>query len=168
MAVRPFVMWPDARLRTSCATVERIDAEVRAIWDDMIDTMEAMPGVGLAACQIGVMRRLAVVDASPERGQAVRLANPEIVASRDALRAHDEASPNVPGVSARIERPAQVTVRFLNEGGVEETRAFEGLWATSVQHQIDHLAGRMYFDRLSRTKRQMLLRRAAKRAKAAG
>ncbi len=128
----------------------------------MIDTMEAMPGVGLAAPQIGVMLRLAVVDASQERGQVIRMANPEILHASAKLRAHDEGSPNLPGVRARIERPRAVTVQFLNEAGEVEQRDFVHLWATSVQHQIDHLNGRMYFDHLSKLKRDMLLRRARK------
>ncbi|OSP55179.1 peptide deformylase [Pseudoruegeria sp. SK021] len=162
MTVRPFVMWPDRRLRTACEDVVAVDDAVRAIWADMIDTMEAMPGVGLAACQIGVMRRLAVVDCSDARGQAVLMANPEVLHASVEPRDHDEASPNLPGVSARITRPRAVTVRFLNAEGEQEDRDFVGLWATSVQHQIDHLAGRMYFDRLSRVKRSMLIAKAAK------
>ena len=128
----------------------------------MIDTMEAMPGVGLAAPQIGVSLRLAVVDASDTRGQVVRMANPEVLHASAQMRAHDEGSPNLPGVWARIERPRAVTVRFLNDQGLVEERDFVGLWATSVQHQIDHLNGRMYFDHLSKLKRDMLIRRARK------
>ncbi len=162
MSVRRCIPWPDQRLRSVAAPVEAITDEIRALCDDMIDTMEAMPGLGLAAPQIGVMLRLAVVDASETRGQAVRMANPEVLHASVTLRAHDEASPNLPGVSARIKRPRAVTVRFLNADGVLEERDFVGLWATSVQHQIDHLNGRMYFDHLGRTKRDMLLRRARK------
>lgn len=162
MSVRRCIPWPDKRLRTAAAPVEAITDEIRTIWADMIDTMEAMPGVGLAAPQIGVMLRLAVVDASDARGQVVRMANPEILHASVQLRPHEEASPNLPGVSARIERPRAVTVRFLNDAGQVEERDFVGLWATSVQHQIDHLNGRMYFDRLSKVKRDMLLRKARK------
>ncbi|SEP83624.1 peptide deformylase [Thalassovita taeanensis] len=162
MTVRKCIPWPDKRLRTAAAPVEAITDEVRAIWADMIDTMEAMPGVGLAAVQIGVMQRLAVVDASTERGQVVRMANPEVLHASVQPRAHDEASPNLPGVHANISRPRAVTVRFLNEAGAVEERDFVGLWATSVQHQIDHLNGRMYFDHLSKVKRDMLIRRARK------
>lgn len=160
-------MWPDVRLRTPCEPVAIVDDAVLAIWEDMIDTMEAMPGqgVGLAACQIGVMRRLAVVDASESRGRAVRMANPVLVACSDTLRTHDEASPNLPGVWARLKRPEWAEVRYLDEIGDEVQRTFEGLWSTSVQHQIDHLDGRIYADRLSRTKRQMLLRRYGKQRK---
>lgn len=156
-------MWPDARLRTPAAPVGTVTDEIRAIWDDMVETMEAMPGVGLAAPQVGVMLRLAVVDASEARGQAVRMADPEILHASVEDRVHEEASPNLPGVSAKVARPRAVTVRFADEAGAVVERDFVGLWATSVQHQIDHLEGRMYLDRLSRVKRDMLLRRAGKR-----
>lgn len=159
--IRPCIPFPDQRLRTPAAPVDAITDDIRRIWDDMIDTMEAMPGVGLAAPQIGVTLRLAVVDASDSRGQAIRMANPEILHASGQLREHEEASPNLPGVSATIARPRAVTVRFLNDKGAVEDRDFVHLWATSVQHQIDHLNGRMYFDRLSPLKRQMLLKRAA-------
>ena len=131
----------------------------------MVDTMEAMPGVGLAAPQIGIMLRLAVVDASDKRGQAVRMANPEVLHSSVQFRSHEEASPNLPGVSAAISRPRAVTVRFVNEAGEVEDRDFVGLWATSVQHQIDHLDGRMYVDHLSPLRRKMLVAKSAKLAR---
>ena len=162
MAVRPCLPWPDKRLRSVAEPVEKITDEIRAIWTDMVDTMEAMPGVGLAAPQIGVMQRLAVVDASSERGQAIRMANPEVLHASVELRPHEEASPNLPGVSAPIKRPSAVTVRFLNEQGEMEERDLVGLWATSVQHQIDHLNGKLYFHHLSKVKRDMLLRKAKK------
>lgn len=162
MTARKCLPWPDKRLRTAATEVTEITDEIRAIWSDMIDTMEAMPGVGLAAVQIGVMQRLAVVDASEKRGQVVRMANPEVLHASVQMRPHEEASPNLPGVSARIERPRAVTVRFLNEHGEIEERDFVGLWATSVQHQIDHLNGKMYFDHLSKMKRDMLIRKARK------
>lgn len=160
--IRPFLPWPDRRLRIPAAPVLDLSETVRAVWDDMVETMEAMPGYGLAGPQVGVMLRLAVVDASKERGQAVRMANPEILHASVQMRVHEEGSPNLPGVWARIERPRAVTVRFLNEAGAVEERDFVGLWATSVQHQIDHLEGRMFFDRLSRLRRDMLLKKAAK------
>ena len=163
MALRPFIPWPDKRLRTAAEPVAEITDDIRAIWTDMVDVMNAMPGYGLAAPQIGVMLRLAVVDCSQDRGRAIRLANPEIVSFSDETFEWDEASPNLPGQSARITRPARVTVTFTDEGGNRLRQDFEDLWATSVQHQIDHLNGKMYFDRLSRTKRQMLLKRAQKR-----
>ncbi|MBQ4825400.1 peptide deformylase [Leisingera sp. HS039] len=162
MTVRTCLPWPDKRLRTKAEDVSEITSEIREIWNDMVDTMDAMPGVGLAANQIGVMLRLAVVDGSTERGRAVKLANPEILHSSIELREHDEASPNLPGVSAKIKRPRAVTVRFINEQGMVDRKDFIGIEATSVQHQIDHLNGRMYFDRLSKVKRDMLIRKAKK------
>jgi peptide deformylase len=142
--------------------VTAISDQVRTIWADMIDTMDAMPGYGLAAVQIGVALRLAVIDCSDTRGQAVRMANPEVLHASGQFREHEEASPNLPFVSAVIRRPRAVTVRFLNAEGMVEDRDFVDLWATSVQHQIDHLAGKMYFDHLSPLKRKMLIARAGK------
>lgn len=162
MTVRPFLPYRDRRLHMPAEPVAAITETVRMIWDDMIDTMERMPGVGLAAPQIGIMLRLAVVDASSRRGEAVRMANAEILHESVQLRSHEEASPNLPGVSAMIERPRAVTVRFLNDAGEIEERDFVGLWATSVQHQIDHLDGRLYVDRLSPLRRKMLVARSAK------
>ncbi len=162
MAVFPILPWPDKRLRSIAAPVDRITDEIRSIWNDMIDTRAAMPGVGLAGPQIGVMLRLAVVDGSTERGKAVRLANPEVLHASVELREHQEASPNLPGMSALIKRPRAVTVQYLDETGTIGRRDFVGLEATSVQHQIDHLNGRMYFDNLGRVKRDMLLRKARK------
>jgi peptide deformylase len=162
VTARRCLPWPNPVLRKSAADVQAITDEVRSIWTDMIDTMEAMPGYGLAAVQIGIPLRLAVVDCSEARGQAVRMANPEVLHASGQFREHEEASPNLPGVSAVIRRPRAVTVRFLNAEGVVEERDFVGLWATSVQHQIDHLAGKMYFDHLSPLKRKMLIARAEK------
>jgi peptide deformylase len=162
MTSRICIPWPDKRLRTPAAKVDEITDDIHAIWADMIDTMEAMPGVGLAAPQIGVMLRLAVVDGSTVRGRAVRMANPEILHASIELRPHEEASPNLPGMSATLKRPRAVTVRYLDANGMINRRDFVGLEATSVQHQIDHLNGRMYFDNLSKVKRDMFLRRARK------
>lgn len=161
---RPLLQWSDKRLRQPAEPVSEITDDIRAIWDEMVGVMEAMPGYGLAAPQLGVMQRLAVVDASDTRGQVIRMANPEILHASVELREHEEASPNLPGVSAKIKRPRAVTVRFLNEDGVVDRRDLVGLWATSVQHQIDHLNGKLYIDHLSKVKRDMLLRKVRKKA----
>jgi peptide deformylase len=165
MTLRPFVPWPDARLRSVADPVAEITDEVHAIWQDMIDTMDAMPGLGLAAPQIGVMLRLAVVDASEDRGRAVRMANPEIISTSQETNAHPEGSPNLPGVHAKVARPAEVSITFIDTHGMKVRQDFTGLWATSVQHQIDHLNGKMYFDHLSRTKREMLIKKSRKAAR---
>lgn len=162
MSPRPYVMWPHKALRTPAARVEAVTDEVHALWDEMITAMDMMPGVGLAAPQLGVGLALAVVDGSEKRGQAVRMANPEILHASVELREHEEGSPNLPGVWAKIARPRAVTVRFLNDKGQWDRQDFVGLWATSVQHQIDHLQGKMFFDRLGRVKRDMLVKKAQK------
>lgn len=159
---RPFIPWPDKRLRTPADPVGEITNKIRALWDEMVETMDAMPGYGLAAPQIGVMLRLAVVDCSQDRGRAIRLANPEIVATSDETFEWEEASPNLPGHAAWVTRPMSVTVSFTDSNGNRLRQDFEELWATSVQHQIDHLNGKMYFDRLSRTRRQMFMKKLGK------
>lgn len=161
-AMRPVLQWPDKRLRTPAESVPEITDHVRAIWDEMVAVMEAMPGVGLAAVQLGEMQRLAVVDASQDRGRVIRMANPELLHVSPETNDHEEASPCLPGVFARITRPKTVIVRFLTEKGAWKEQEFVDLWATSVQHQIDHLNGKMYFDHLSKMKRDMLLKRARK------
>lgn len=155
-------MWPHPALRKPAQSVPEITDEVREIWAEMIAAMDKMPGVGLAAPQLGIDMALVVVDASEKRGQAMRLANPQILHSSIEPRVHEEGSPNLPGVWAKVTRPRAVTVRFMNEKGQWDRHEFVGLWATSVQHQIDHLRGKMFFDRLSRVKREMVLKKAAK------
>ena len=163
MAVKTFLKWPDKRLRTRARDIAEITNDINLIWYDMIDTMYAMPGIGLAAPQIGIDLRLAVVDASESRDKAIKLANPEILQSSVEYSETEEASPNLRGMSAKIKRPKKVTVRFLNKDGFIDRKDFTGLWATSVQHQIDHLNGKMFFDRLSTVKRDIFLRKANKK-----
>ncbi|MGE4612513.1 MAG: peptide deformylase [Paracoccaceae bacterium] len=165
---RPFLMYPDKRLRTECAPVETIDDGVRAIWDEMLDAMYGMPGVGLAASQVGVMQRLAVVDCSGTHNAAIRMANPEVLHASAKMNEHDEASPNLPGLSGKIIRPRAVTIRFMDENGEMVEKDFVHLWATSVQHQIDHLNGKLFITHLSPVKRKMLLAKHAKNMKRRG
>ncbi|MCC1491396.1 peptide deformylase [Cognatishimia sp. F0-27] len=164
MSARPFLIWPDKRLLTPAAPVAAVDDAVRAVWDDMVAAMHSMAGgVGLAAPQIGVGLRLAIVDASESGGAVVRMANPEILHASVKMRSHEEASPNLPGISAMVTRPRAVTLRFLDETGATVERDFVGLWATSAQHQVDHLDGKLFVHRLSKVKRDMLLKKFAKR-----
>lgn len=162
MTVRPILLWPDKRLRMDAEPVEAITRDIQKIWQDMIETMDAMPGVGLAAPQIGHSLRLAVVDVTQDRSRRIRMANPTIINASDELRSHEEASPCLPGVSATLKRPRKVVVQYLDENGSVARRDFEDLEATSVQHQIDHLNGRLFFHNLSKTKRDILLRKAKK------
>ena len=164
MTAQPFLIWPDKRLRTVARPVDEITDKVREIWQDMLDSMYGMPGigVGLGAPQIGVMERLAVLDCSDSHNEPIRMANPEVLHASSRLNIHEEGSPNVPGLFAKVSRPRAVTVRYLDETGTQVERDFVQLWATSAQHQIDHLNGVMFFDHLSPLKKKMLLAKHAK------
>jgi len=162
---RPFLMYPDKRLRTVCPAVEAVDDNLRAVWDEMLAAMYAMPGVGLAGPQIGEMQRLAVVDCSEGRDSPVRMANPEVLHESAKLAEHEEGSPNIPGLWAKVSRPRAITARYFDVQGEVVERDFVGLWATSVQHQIDHLNGKLFVDHLSPVKRKMLLAKHAKNMK---
>jgi len=159
---RSVVPWPHPCLRRPADPIEKITLEIEDIWRDMIAVMEAMPGVGLAAPQLGIGLRLAVVDASSARGEVLRMANPEILHASAKLEMGVEASPNLPYVSAQIKRPRGVTVRYMDEAGAWQEKDLVGLWARSMLHQVDHVNGRMYFDNLSNLKRDMLIKKARK------
>ena len=159
---RSVVPWTHPCLRRAASPIEKITPEIEDIWRDMIAVMEAMPGVGLAAPQLGIGLRLAVVDASSARGEVLRMANPEILHVSAKVEMGEEASPNLRYVSAQIERPRGVTVRYIDEAGAWQEKDLVGLWARSTLHQVDHLNGRMYFDHLSKLKRDMLIKKARK------
>ena len=167
---RPFVPFPNPVLKARAEEVPQVTDEVRAIWDEMLAAMYAMPGVGLAAPQLGIGLRLAVLDCSDSRDKPVRLANPRIARASPETKPWTEASPNLPGLSAEVIRPARVEIAYLDADGAAKTRSFDGLWSVSVQHQIDHLDGRLFFDRLSPVKRQRLLAswRKAQKARTRG
>ncbi len=159
---RHIVPWPNPCLRAKAKTISEITPDIFKIWQDMIAVMEAMPGVGLAAPQLGIGLRLAVVDASSARGQVLRMANPEILHASVKFEVGEEASPNLPNVSAQIKRSRAVNVRYMDETGAMQEKDLVGLWARSLQHQVDHLNGRMYFDNLSKLKRDMMIKKARK------
>lgn len=154
---RPFLIWPDPRLKTPAAPVGTVDDGIRAVWEEMIAAMTSMPGLGLAAPQIGEMRALAIVDASATGRQVIRMADPELLSASGETEAGHEASPNLPGVGAEVLRPKRIRLAFADETGARVERELAGLWARSALHQLDHLAGRLYIDRLSPTRRRMLL-----------
>ena len=167
MAKRRIITLPDPILRKVSAPVERIDAEVRKLAEDMLETMYAAPGVGLAAVQVGVPRRLFVLDTAKEERppQPLVLINPEIVSLGAEMRLHEEGCLSIPDERVPIERPSKVTVRFLDREGKTQELAAEGLLATAIQHEIDHLNGKLIIDYLSRLKRDMVVRKFRKRAK---
>lgn len=160
--IRATVPWPHACLTAVAAPVEVVTSEILDIWQNMISVMEAMPGVGLAAPQLGIGKRLAVVDASKSRGRVLRMANPQVLHVSNKIEFGEEASPNLPFVSAQVERPRGITVRYIDEYGELQEKDLIHLWARSTLHQIDHLNGLMYFDKLSKLKRDMLLKKAQK------
>jgi peptide deformylase len=167
MALLPIITLPDPLLRKSSAPIERVDDELRALADDMLETMYDAPGVGLAAVQVGILRRLIVADASGKDGEhrPLVLINPEILALGSEMRLHEEGCLSIPDVRGEIERPAALRVRYLDRDGKPREMDAEGLLATVIQHEIDHLNGRMIIDFLSRLKRDMIVRRFKKQAK---
>jgi peptide deformylase len=156
-------------LRTVSAPVERVDDELRRLMDDMLETMYAAPGVGLAAVQVGVPRRLIVLDVAEdgEERQPLCLVNPEIVTLGSETRLHEEGCLSIPDVRVDIERPATVTVRYLDRDGEPKELEAEGLLATAIQHEINHLDGRLIIDFLSALKRDIVVRKFKKQARTA-
>jgi peptide deformylase len=168
MAVLAIITLPDPLLRKKSAVVERIDAQLQALADDMVETMYAAPGVGLAAVQVGVPRRLIVLDSTAKEEEERRplvLINPEIVELGTETRVYEEGCLSIPDVRLEIERPATVKVRYLDREGLPQELAADGLLATAIQHEIDHLNGRLIIDFLSRLKRDIIVRRFRKQAK---
>jgi len=167
MATLPIITLPNPLLRQKSAAVERIDADLGKLADDMLETMYAAPGVGLAAVQVGVPRRLIVVDTAKEEDPPAPLImiNPEIITLGSKLRLHEEGCLSIPDERIEIERPASLTVRFLDRNGQLNELAAEGLLATVIQHEIDHLDGRLIIDYVSRLKRDIIIRRFKKLAK---
>ena len=168
MTVKPIITLPDPLLRKASAPVERVDEELRKLADDMLETMYAAPGVGLAAVQVGVPRRLVVLDTAKdeEPPRPLVLINPEIVTLGSEMRLHEEGCLSIPDVRIEIERPASLTVRYLDREGKPQELAAEGLLATAIQHEIDHLNGKLIIDFLSRLKRDIIVRKFKKQAKA--
>ncbi|MGE0845868.1 MAG: peptide deformylase [Flavobacteriaceae bacterium] len=164
MTVRDIITIPDPKLRQVCAPVERVDGEVRALLDDMLETMYDAPGIGLAACQIGDMRRLVVIDVAgkEEEPNPLFLVNPEIVAVSEEKSVHEEGCLSIPDFYEEVERSARCTVRFLDRDGREQVMECEGLLATCVQHEVDHLDGKLFIDYISRLKRERVVKKFSK------
>lgn len=167
MAKLPIVKLPDPILRDVSTPVERIDADLLRLADDMLETMYAAPGIGLAAIQVGVPKRLVVLDTAkdPDARQPLVMVNPEIVELGNELRVYEEGCLSIPDVHVEIERPASLTVRYLDRKGERHEMTADGLLATAIQHEIDHLDGRMIIDFLSRLRREMIVRRFRKMAR---
>ena len=157
--IRPILIHPDPRLKKVCDPVPAVDDAVRALMADMLQTMYDAPGIGLAAPQVGVLSRVIVIDCAKgedEKPDPICLANPEITWSSDEVREHEEGCLSIPDIYAMITRPDAVRVRFLDRDGVERERDFAGVQATCLQHEIDHLNGKLFIDYLSAVRRQMI------------
>ncbi len=170
MAVREIIVAPDPRLKTVSEPVERVDGDTRALMDDMLETMYAARGIGLAAIQVGVPKRVIVMDLArdDEPPQPRHFVNPEILWHSDEMHAQEEGCLSVPELWDTVERPARVRARFLDYDGEKREIEADGMLAVCLQHEIDHLNGVLFIDYLSKLKRNMMLRKLqkAKRLKA--
>ena len=164
MATLPIIVLPDPVLRKESAPVERIDASLKRLADNMFATMYDAPGIGLAAPQVGVSRRLIVMD--PTRDEEAKtpltMVNPEILSRGSEMRVHDEGCLSIPDITAEVERPALTRVSYLDLEGKKREIELEGIWSTLVQHEIDHLNGVLFIDYLSRLKRDMIVKKFTK------
>jgi len=164
MTVRDIVNLPDPILRKKAQPLERVDDEVRRLAADMLETMYDAPGIGLAAPQIAVSRRLIVMDIArdEEPKSPIVMINPQIVSLGDEPRLHEEGCLSIPDIYAEIERPGWCRVRYIDEAGMEQEMDCEGLMSTVVQHEVDHLDGVLFIDHLSRLRRERLVKKFLK------
>lgn len=170
MTIKPLIILPDPILRQVSKPIETVDGEVKALADDMLETMYDAPGIGLAAIQIGVARRMLVLDVSKEGEDKKPLVfiNPEVVSASDARSVYEEGCLSIPDYYAEVERPAAITVKHLDRDGKEQLTEADGLLATCLQHEIDHLNGVLFIDHISKLKREMVIRKFTKAAKLRG
>ena len=169
--IRDILIHPDPRLKKPCEPIAEVSAELTQLAADMLETMYDAPGIGLAAPQIGVMRRIIVMDCMKDAPpEPMVLLNPEVIWSCEDLSTYEEGCLSIPDQYADVKRPASVKVRCMDLSGEIQERQFDGLWATCVQHEIDHLNGKLFIDYLGPLKRQMITRKMEKlkREKARG
>ena len=174
MAILPIIETPDPLLRQISSPVEEVTDELRALIDDMFDTMYAAPGIGLAAIQVGVPKRVLVIDLQEpeeEDGPPVRdplvFINPEILSESEETKPYNEGCLSVPEMYAEVERPAEIRARWLDRDGESHEEDIDGMLAVCLQHEMDHLEGILFIDHLSRLKREMILKKLAKAKKLA-
>jgi peptide deformylase len=168
MTIKPLIILPDPVLRQVSAPLEQVDDAVRGLASDMLDTMYDAPGIGLAAIQIGVPKRMLVIDLSKEdedKKPQVYI-NPQIVQFSDERASYEEGCLSIPDYYAEVERPARITIKFVGLDGKENMFDAEGLLATCLQHEVDHLNGVLFIDYISRLKREMVIRKFTKASKA--
>lgn len=169
MAELDIITLPDPLLRKQSEPVERVDDELRQLMGDMLETMYEAPGIGLAAIQVAIPRRVIVMDVTRDEEDAEKdpicMVNPEIITLSDDMRLHEEGCLSIPEFTAEIERPGKTLVRYIDRQGSEQEMLCEGLLSTVVQHEIDHMNGVLFIDYLSRLKRDMVIKKFIKAKK---
>ncbi|WP_176086617.1 peptide deformylase [Martelella sp. HB161492] len=167
MTTKPMIILPDPILRKVSAPVERVDDELKKLAGDMLETMYEAPGIGLAAIQVGVPRRMLVLDVSKDENKKEPMVfiNPSILSMSDDRSVYEEGCLSIPDFFAEVERPAMVTVRYTDLDGKEQQVEADGLLATCLQHEMDHLDGVLFIDYLSRLKRDRVIRKFTKVAR---
>jgi peptide deformylase len=162
---RNILLHPDPRLKKAAAPVADLSDGLRRLADDMVETMYGAPGIGLAAPQVGVLERLIVLDCTPDDSAECGLLvmfNPQIMAQSDKTSSYEEGCLSIPDHYGQVTRPAEVTVTWLDRDGTQQQQDFSGLWSTCVQHEIDHLNGKLFIDYLGIMKRQLITRKMQK------
>ena len=169
MPLRTLVILPDAKLRTKSAAVGKITPEIRKLVEDMFETMYDAPGIGLAAIQVGVAKRVVTMDIAKKEGETEPrvFINPEITWSSEEMSIYEEGCLSIPEIHEDVERPARVKVKFLDLDGKQHEEEADGLYATCIQHEIDHLNGVLFIDHISKLKRDRIVKKFTKAAKRA-
>ena len=167
MTQRKIIIEPDTILRKKSETLEKVDNELRGLMDDMLETMYAAPGIGLAAVQVGVLKRVIVIDISKEKEKKnpIFLINPEIIFKSKNTSIYEEGCLSLPGHFAEIERPEECHIKYIDYDGKKKEMKANGLLATCIQHEIDHLNGKLFIDYLSKLKKDMIIKKLVKHKK---
>ena len=167
MSKRNIIIEPDTILRKKSEVLENVDNELRGLMDDMLETMYAAPGIGLAAVQVGILKRLIVIDISKEKEKKdpLCLINPEIVSKSTNTSIYEEGCLSLPGYFAEIERPAECQIEYIDYDGKKKEMKANGLLATCIQHEVDHLNGILFIDYLSKLKKDMIIKKLVKHKK---
>ena len=165
--LRKILTEPDPILRKKCEPLEKVDTETKKLMDDMLETMYAAPGIGLAAIQVGILKRVVVIDISKgeEEKKPIFLINPQIIHQSKKTSIYEEGCLSLPGQFAEIERPAECTLKYIDYNGKEKELKADGLLATCVQHEVDHLNGILFIDYLSKLKKDMIIKKLVKQKK---
>ena len=165
--LRKILTEPDPILRKKCEPLEKVDTHTKKLMDDMLETMYAAPGIGLAAVQVGILKRLVVIDISKgeEEKKPIFLINPQIIHQSKKTSVYEEGCLSLPGQFAEIERPAECAIQYIDYNGKEKDLKAEGLLATCIQHEVDHLNGILFIDYLSKLKKDMIIKKLVKQKK---